>query len=162
MTSTLSIPQALWNHLSAWIREETAAQEQRLASLEGLRESMAQRNPEVVDGILEGVQAQDKTSRSRETKRQAIFASLGKHWQVNPSLLTLRSIAERMGSQGAELMELRAQLAEKAKAVATASRMVSATAHMHRSVILDVLNVLFEGNAGDPMEEQGRLLDAEA
>ncbi|MDF1837878.1 MAG: hypothetical protein P1V35_08420 [Planctomycetota bacterium] len=67
-----------------------------------------------------------------------------------------------MGSDGEELMELRKQLAEKAQAVATASRMVSATAHMHRSVILDVLNVLFEGHTGDPLEEQGRLLDAEA
>ncbi len=162
MNSTLSMPQALWNHLSAWVREETAAQEQRLESLEQLRVSMAQRTPEVVDGILESVQEQDKTSRSRETKRKAIFESLGKHWQINPSLLTLRSIAERMGSDGEELMELREQLAEKAQAVTTASRMVSATAHMHRSVILDVLNVLFEGHAGDPMEEQGRLLDAEA
>ncbi|MDF1837877.1 MAG: hypothetical protein P1V35_08415 [Planctomycetota bacterium] len=93
MTSTLSMPQALWNHLSAWVREETAAQDQRLESLEQLRLSMTQRKPEVVDGILEAVQEQDKTSRSRETKRQAIFASLGKHWQVNANVLTLRSIA---------------------------------------------------------------------
>lgn len=162
MTSTISIPQALWNHLCAWIRDEIAAQECRLASLEELRASMSQRDPSVLEGILERVQEQDKTSRSRDSRRKLIFEGLGKHWQLSASMLTLRSIAERMGDEGAELMEMREQLTNKLKEVALASRAVSATAHMHRSVILDVLSVLFEGHGGDPMNEQGRLLDAEA
>ncbi|MFT5197894.1 MAG: hypothetical protein ACI87O_000538 [Planctomycetota bacterium] len=162
MTSILSMPQAIWNHLSAWIRDESAAQETRLTSLRELRESMSQRDPQLLDDALAKVQEQDKTSRSRETRRQAIFDSLGKHWQVSPNVLTLRSIAERMGEGGSELLEMRTELADKLKQVTEASRMVSATAHMHRSVILDVMNVLFEGHGGDPMEEQGRLLDAEA
>ncbi|MBL4769819.1 MAG: hypothetical protein JKY61_01420 [Planctomycetes bacterium] len=162
MTSTLSIPQAIWNHLSAWIREETAAQEARLEVLEELRNSMSQRDPKVAEGILERLQNQDKTGIGRENRRQAIFASLGKHWQISASMLTLRSIAERMGDEGSELMELRNQLVEVVKKVTVGGRMVSATAHMHRSVILDVLSVLFDGHHGDPLEEQGRLLDAEA
>lgn len=162
MTSTVEMPRALWNHLCAWLRDETAAQEQRLTTLEELRASMSQRDPKVVDAMLEQIQQQDDTIRGREKRRQAIFEALGKHWQVNANVLTLRSIAERMGADGAELLEMRGVLATQLKAVTVASRGVSATAHMHRSVILDVLNVLFEGHAGDPLEEQGRLLDAEA
>ncbi len=162
MISTLSIPQALWNHLSAWIREELAAQDIRLASLDELGDAMSKREPVLVEALLKKVQTQDVTSRSRETKRKAIFEALGKHWQINSKVLTLRSIAERIGPSGEELMQMRNELAEKAKGVSEAARMVSATAHMHRSVILDVLNVLFDGKGGDPLEEQGRLLDAEA
>ncbi len=162
MTNTHAIPQAVLNHLLAWLRDEIAAQDSRLNSLKELCGSMSKRDPALVEQLLENVQKQDGTSRSRETKRKAIFEALGKHWQVNANLLTLRSIAERMGPSGSELRELRQELAGKAKRVIEASRMVSATAHMHRAVILDVLNVLFEGNDGDPLEEQGRLLDAEA
>ncbi len=162
MTSTIPVPQALHNHIIAWIRNEIASQDIRLASLRELCESMSRRDPQVVEQILARVEKEDESSRARETKRKAIFEGLGKHWQVNPNVLTLRSIAERMGEAGADLMALRSELSEKVKKVNEASRMVSATAHMHRAVILDVLNVLFDGNAGDPLEEQGRLLDAEA
>jgi hypothetical protein len=156
------MPQALWNHLSAWIRDELAAQDARLNTLEELRASMSQRNPEALDQILQTVQEQDKTSRSRETRRKTVFEGLGKHWQISPNVLTLRSIADRMGASGKELLELRGQLQEKVKSVSVAGRMVNATARMHRSVIVDVFDILFEGSGGDPMEEQGRLLDAEA
>ncbi|MCP5022417.1 MAG: hypothetical protein GY930_11655 [bacterium] len=162
MTSTNPTPQALNNHIIAWIRNEIAAQDIRLTSLRELCDSMSRRDPQVVEETLARVEKEDESSRARETKRKAIFEGFGEYWQVNPNVLTLRSIAERMGDTGADLMALRLELAEKVKSVNEASRMVSATAHMHRAVILDVLNVLFDGNAGDPLEEQGRLLDAEA
>lgn len=162
MTNTISVPQALHNHIIAWIRNEIASQDIRLASLQDLRESMSSRDPQMVEERLAKVQLEDGGTRARETKRKAIFEAFGKLWQINPNVLTLRSIAERMGDEGADLMALRSELSKTIKSVSDASRMVSATAHMHRAVILDVLNVLFDGNAGDPLEEQGRLLDAEA
>ncbi|MCA9001875.1 MAG: hypothetical protein KDB61_08125, partial [Planctomycetes bacterium] len=117
MIDTAPIPQAAWNHLNAWIRDELAAQELRLKSLNELRDAMAKRSPEDLDRLLEKVQQQDKDSRSREARRVAVFESLGRHWGISPSMLTLRSIADRMGDAGAELMALRGELKHKAQEV---------------------------------------------
>ena len=162
MSAVLPQEHAVLNHLMVWLREEVDQQVRRKRALTDLCKAMSQPDPQGCEAVLERVHQEESRSRARETKMRTIFQALGKLWGVSPKVLTLRSIAERSGSLGAEILELREALESIVREVGMEAKKVSATARIHRSVILEVLNTLFDSAAGDPMEEQGRLLDAEA
>ena len=153
---------AALNHLTAWLRDEIQFQGERVGTLATLRETLAKKDPSECEEILERVHAQEARGRSSEKRRLSIFKALGLQWNVSPTLLSLRSIAERAGDDGVRILEMRSQLAEKLQQVQSEGQMVSATARIHRGIILEVLNGLFDQKVGDPLEQQGRILDAEA
>ncbi len=162
MSTQANHEKAALNHLTAWMRDEVQSQGERVETLRKLRESMAKKDPKHCEIVLETVQAQQERSHVSEKRRQTIFKALGMQWEVSPKVLTLRSIAERAGDDGLRIMELRSELQEKVEQVGVEGKMVNATARMHRTVILEVLNTLFDQKVGDPLEEQGRLFNAEA
>ncbi|MEZ5975004.1 MAG: hypothetical protein R3F17_04475 [Planctomycetota bacterium] len=148
-------------HLAAWLREESHWQQGRIAALQKLRETMAKADPSDLEGLLQGLE-EPPGRQARESRRRALFQSLAEAWGMSPSNMNLRVIAQRAGESGAAIAELREELAQGALELAREARRVNATARMHRTVILDVLNAIFDMDRGSPLEEQGRLLDAEA
>ena len=162
MSTQVANEKAALNHLTAWLRDEIQSQEERAETLAELRLTLSKKDPSDCERVLERVHRQENQGRVAEKRCQAIFRALGLQWDVSPKVLNLRSIAERAGEDCLRILELRGELVEKLERVQMEGKKVSATARVHRGIILEVLNGLFDQKVGDPMEEQGRLLDAEA
>ena len=153
---------ALFNHLTTWLREEIQAQRLRLDTLHNLRASMSEREPSRCERLIQMVQTQEKDAHSREARCQALFSRFAELWDLPEGSCTLRTVAVKFPEESAAILEQRAELQTLVQGIALEGKRVSATARMHRALVLDVLNAIFEPTSGDPLEEQGHLLDAEA
>ena len=72
------------------------------------------------------------------------------------------SIAERFGSNAERLLELRDQLEEVTRETQRLGRKVGALIGVHRRVTRDVLETLLTDENGNPMNDEGTLVDARA
>ncbi len=153
---------ALNQHLVAWLRAELPAQKQRLDNLRALRASMAHQDPSVCEALLETVQAEERSAHTREARVRTLLGRFADLWQVEAEDCQVSTVAERLPSEASLLLSLRGELRDVMQELALEGQRVMATARVHRGLILEVLNEIFDPTPGDPMEEQGHLLDAEA
>lgn len=153
---------ALTKHLSAWLRDELPAQKKRLENLRALRASMAQTDPSTCESLLKTVQSEEKSAQSREARVSALLGRFAELWQIEADDCQVSTVAERLPEEASHLLSLRAELREVLGELGLEAQRVFATARVHRTLILDVLNEIFDPTPGDPFEEQGHLLDAEA
>ena len=153
---------ALCNHLNTWLRDELQAQRLRLDTLRELRESMSEREPARCERLIHTVQTQEADARTRELRCQALFKRFAELWGLPQGTCTLRTVASKVPAEEEAILAQRGDLQSLLQAIALEAKRVSATARMHRALILEVLNSIFAPAKGDILEEQGHLLDAEA
>ena len=153
---------ALLKHLYAWLREEIPAQRQRLDSLRALCASMAKADPKECETLLDVVQSDEQSARGREARIRTILGRFAELWQLEAAECSLRTVAERLPAESSQLLALRSELHTLMEELTFEAKRLTATARVHRGLILEVLNSIFDPAPGDPLEEQGHLLDAEA
>lgn len=152
---------SLLNRLAANLREEEAGQVALLGDLQAQREAIDSGRGDRLEAVTETIQSSSSAASRRAMQRSRILKSLSQVWHVPADALTLRSIAERAGGNGRQLLGLRDTLKEQAAQVQKECRQVMALARIHRGVVQDVLGALL-GEEDLQTGSPGALLDAEA
>jgi hypothetical protein len=148
---------ALLNVLEHDAREETVAQKRRLALVERQEQAIRLNKPAELDAAVAEIERQLEAQGPRDLRRLQALVELSKHWGCDARAMTLGSVAERAGTDGAKLGVLRGELREATSAVLRENRRLSALVRMHRQIVEDVLAGVVAGAGTD-----GRLVDAEA
>lgn len=154
-------PQSLLHGLEAYVQDEIGAR-QRMLDIVGRQEA----------AVLHG-QAGDLEQATRElqlelaaqvhrsSRRQKILAGFGALWHVDPAVLSLSSIAQRVGPGAERLLALRHELRDATAAVAKRNRRLAALTTLYRRVLGDVIETLVSGDATAPLANTGTLVNAE-
>lgn len=154
--------QSLVNRLEAQARADLDAQSRVLAALEALGLAVRQGKPAEIETATALVKHELEAGRSLAARRAAVLESCAAHFGVPASMVTLASLAERIGPAAARLVELRAELRAAAACVVRMQRRLTASIRCQRRVISDALGVLLAdgGTGSDPLLERGTLVDA--
>lgn len=159
---------SLLNHLQVAIEEEIQAQLATLSVLERQEEAVrGRRLADVTEASAElDVHAQRAVQRTR--RRDDLLRQLSATWGVPRSVLSLSSIAERAGSDGQRIADLRSELRASTAEVHRRNRRLATLIGHHRKLIRDVMECVVasgetqDGEGGQSFREGGSLLDAEA
>ena len=152
----------LLRQLEAYVQEEIGAQGRVLAALD--RQGEALRSHEPVR-ILESTRALDleiEAQARRSGRRAALIEGLATAWGVAPSSLTLGSIVQRIGDEGARLTRQRDELRRATGEVAKQSRRNGMVARFQHKIASDVLQAVLVPEGQGSLDEGGTLVDAEA
>ena len=153
--------QKLSNRLLVAIREDVAAH-QRVATLLSQQERAVVR-----PGDTEFREATEKIEQElerlpfRKLQRDRVLRDLGASFGISPSLLTLSSVAERLGAAGKPLLNERDRLRVVIAEVQRLNRRVAALVRMHREVTREILNAVLGDGSGREILDGGTLIDAE-
>jgi hypothetical protein len=148
-------------HLAAWARDERAAQEQTLEVLEEQERAVRARDLGAVDAAVERLRLIGERGAARGRRRDQLLSDLAQAWDVPRAALTLGSVVERLGDDGAALAELRRELRQGAAQVLRASRRVAVLVSTLRRVSGEVIEMLLTDEDGTPLHGGGALVDAE-
>ena len=160
----MSDVRSLVNHLEINTRDELAAQERMLDLLDEQERAIVAGRAEGLLETTRRIEEESNDSVRRAVSRNQILKNMAVSWKVPVEAMTLGSVAERAGDQGAKLSELRSALRKKTSEVIRKNRKIASVANMHRKVVREVIDtILFEGGEkpGDS-DTAGSLLDAEA
>lgn len=148
----------LVNQLEAYLQEERGVQG-RLADLLDLEERSVRSND--TDGLergARGLEAELALEPRREARRRALCEAISTCLGVPAGVVTVGSLAERLGPRGERLARLRQDVREAALSVRSKARRLAIVARGHQEVLADVLRALAGGDDG----ASGALVDAEA
>ncbi len=96
----------------------------------------------------------------RARRREKILAGFAAAWGVAPSVLTLSSIAERVGPGTEKLRALRGELRDATASLAKRNRRLAALTTLYRRVLGDVIETIVSGEQGAPLKDTGTLVNA--
>lgn len=145
--------------LEAYLQEEKGAQGRLLALLEAQEKAVVEGDTSALE--ITGAELEQELAGEprRERRRREILNEIGRALGVPVGILTVRSLAERLGPDGERLMRLRDELREALVAVRRKSGRVAAIARGQRDIVRDVMCLLF----GEPDEAgRGALVNTEA
>jgi len=152
---------SLRNHLLGWARDELASQG-RLAALLVLQEEAAvAHDVQQVEEQTAALKSELGRAPRRAERRGTVIRALAAHWNVPASQLTLTSIAERLGTEGEPLLQVRSDLREMAAQVARRGRRLARLLSVHRQLARETIELLLTDEQGNPLEDEGILVDAE-
>jgi hypothetical protein len=144
--------------LEALIRDEIAGKS-RLSQEIGRQETaLVSGSPEDIDVATRAVEMELARELDRTRRRDAIFARLAAHWSVSASVLTLSSIAERLGDGGRKLVALRADLRAAIADVLRGNRRVARLVSVQHGVVNETFATLLGVDAKN--QEPGALFEA--
>jgi len=146
----------------AWAQEELGTHLRLRQALVAHEESLVGTDSELIESTLEAVRAAGCDDLPRSRRRAEWLRGLGQAWQVEPSTLTLRSVAERAGDGGARLDDLRAELDSVARQVVDSARRVSLLARQQRAVVGEILSVFTGVDPTSENDTRGTLIHVEA
>lgn len=155
-------PRSVALHLAAWAREERAAQEEAVLVLRDQERAVRARDLDALEAASRRLEELGRRGALRARRRDRRLADLARIWSVPASALTLGSVAERLGSDGAELAELRGALRQGAAELLRVTRRVGALVAAFRRVAGEVVELLLTDEDGTPLHAGGGLVDAEA
>lgn len=150
-------PQGLLNALEAWLAEEVAGKERLVAELTAQESALAKSDADAIIATTNRVAAEIEQEIERSRRRELIFSRLGAHWNVAPSALTLGSIVERTGANGARIAELRDRVRELATETLRRNRRIARIVHVHQSIVQETLAALV--GSREALAETGALFD---
>jgi hypothetical protein len=151
----------LLRQLEAYVQEEIGAQGRVLAALDQQGAALRSHEPA---RILESTKALDveiEAQMRRSSRRTALIEGLAQAWGVAPSSLSLGSIVQRIGDEGARLARQRDDLKRAAGEVAKKSRRNGMVARFQHKIASDVLQAVLVPDGQGSLEEGGTLVDAE-
>ena len=76
-------------------------------------------------------------------------------------MLTLTSIAERLGPEGEAILQVRGALRDSAARVAREGRRLGRLLSVHRQLARETIEILLTDEHGNPLHDEGTLVDAE-
>ena len=152
---------SLRNHLLGWARDEVAGQRRLLATLELQEEATIAHDVGRVDEHTAAIQAELGRAPGRAERRETLVQALAAHWNVPASVLTLTSIAERLGPEGESLLQVRSDLRDIAARVARQGRRLGRLLSVHRQLARETIEILLTDEQGNPLHDEGTLVDAE-
>ena len=153
--------QSLLNRIEVQVQLDLEAEQRKRGLLDLLAAAVRTGKPSEIQQATESLKEEIDGGRTRATKRTALLEACAEHFGVPASCITLASIAERAGAGGERLVSLRSELRDAAAGVARMHRGLSAAIRCQRRVIGDALAILLADENGNPMNEQGMLVDAE-
>ena len=145
----------------ACVRDEIAAQE-RYAEL--IRNQLEAARTNDTEALIESAETFDRElsgNVERERRRRRLLAGFSRFWSIDPSVITLGSIAERLGPHGEGLDSLRLVLRSKTAEVLQLGRSLSAVARQHHALMEDLFRVI-AGEGPGVEDGRGTLVNAEA
>lgn len=151
----------LCNRLLAAVREDVAAHERVLKLLQQQEQAVTRPSDPEFLRATEALELELERLPFRKGQRDRTLKDLGRAFGVEPSALTLGSIAERLGSAGAPLALERTRLRDVILEVQKVNRRVAALIRMHRDVTREILNAVLGGADGSAPLDGGTLIDAE-
>ena len=151
----------LCNRLLVSVREDVAAHERVLALLEQQEATITRPSDSQFSEATDALEQELERLPFRKGQRDRTLKQLGVAFGVEPSALTLGSIAERLGAAGAPLAIERVRLREAISKVQKVNRRVAALIRMHREVTREILDVVLGDGSGQTPLEGGTLIDAE-
>jgi len=151
---------SLVKHLEAWTRAEIVGQQKLADCLMKQMEAVAEQAPADVVAATQSLDRELGTVAKRLALKQRILAGFEEHWGVPASTMSLVSIAERVGAEGAPLLELRKELRDASATVVGLNRKASALLALHRGLYREIIETLLADEHGNPLEQAGSLVDA--
>ena len=151
----------LSNRLLVAIRDDVAAHDRVGALLRAQEASVVRPADPAFRSATESLESELERLPFRTSQRDRIIRDLGAEFGIEPSTLTLRSIAERLGSGGQPLLIEGARLRASVKEVQRLNRRVAALVRMHREVTREILNTVLGDGSGREILDGGTLIDAE-
>jgi hypothetical protein len=149
------------NRLEANLRDELASQVELLELLRRQEAAVVARTPDGLVEVTGRIESLLSAAAARRLRREPILRKVAELMQVAPSSLTLRSIAERLGEEGARLRSLREELRETTSRIVRQNRRVAAVVGLHRRINQEVLELVLAEEDSNPFERTGALVDAE-
>ena len=151
----MNTPHALIHQLEAYAQEELNLQSRLLEALRAQEGSLFSGELESMRTNLQLVDEQLRGSGARAQRRHDLLCRLGAHFGVAQDTLTLTGICLRLGSDGARLSRLAAELRTLAQAVTRSTRRLAALARMHVRLNDDILGAVLAGQGVDAQSLQG-------
>ncbi len=152
---------SLRNHLLGWARDELASQERLSTILQLQEEATVAHDVTRVDEQTAAIQEELKRAPGRAQRRERLVRALATHWNVPASVLTLTSIAERLGPEGEAILQVRSDLRDSAARVAREGRRLGRLLAVHRQLARETIEILLTDEHGNPLHDEGTLVDAE-
>jgi hypothetical protein len=149
------------NRLEASLRDELAGQSELLQLLRRQESAVVTRTPDELVELTSRIETALSTAAARRLRRAPILRALAELLQVAPSALTLRSIADRLGSDGARLLVLREELRDVSAHIVRQNRRIAAVVGLHRRINQEVIELVLAEAGSNPLERTGALVDAE-
>ena len=151
---------SLLKHLEAWTRTEIAGQRKLAERLVQQMEAVIEKSPADVASATRTLETELRDVPQRFAAKQRILSGLEGHWQIPASSMSLTSIAERAGAEGASLLELRQELRDASATVVNLNRKAGALLALHRGLYREIIETLLADEHGNPLEVEGSLVDA--
>lgn len=148
--------------LAAWAQEELEAQREYLTALQRQEAAVRRAARTELSHSLEDLDRALEKRALREARRSTLLAKLADRFGVAPGTMTLRSVIERLGSQGIDTASLRARREELRGVVAEVTRTgrrLAAVAKVHQGLLDEVVRTLAGKDRNDAIHE-GALIDA--
>ena len=159
------------NQLLVWARTELEEQRALMAALDEQERCVSGGDPDAISTASAALVERLEAELERRGRLTRIFERLAGEMGLPASVLTLGSVAERLGGGPAatrpdplaqQLFDLRVELRAAVERVRDRAREVAAIAGMQRSVVRDVLSALLSDEHGNPVHTDGTLIDAQA
>ena len=143
------------------IREEVAAHERILELLTAQEDSVRRPGDEAFQASTTALEAELGRTGQRTARRERALRDLASDFGVAQSAMTISSIVERLGDDGAILAQERDRLTEIAKEVQRRNRRVATLVRLHRQVTKELIQVVLGPMDGGDVLDGGSLIDAE-
>lgn len=153
--------QGLLNRLEAQARLDLEAEKAALQCLERLVDVVRAGSVAELESATLAIKSELESGQARALRRRALIESCAQHFGIAASLVTLGSLCERLGPPAAKLLDLRTELRAVAANIAHINRKLTAAIRLQRRIINDALAILLSDENGNPVDEQGTLINAE-
>lgn len=148
--------------LEACVQEEHGAQARVLERLKLQATALQGGDQDEIATATRALEGELVGLAARAERRNALMRRLAGLWGVSARALTLSSIAERAGAEGARLVRMRAGLRRVTADVARQSRRNAQTAKLHQRTWNRLFEDVLDELVGSDASARGRLVDAEA
>jgi hypothetical protein len=153
-------PRQLLHELESYVQDEVGAR-QRMIDIVARQEAAVKDGRAVdLEQATRDLEHELTGQVERARRRERIFAGFAAAWQVAPAVLSLSSIAERIGPGTDRLLALRAELRDATAALAKRNRRLAALTALYRRVLGDVIETIVRGENSAPLENTGTLVNA--
>ncbi len=152
----------LRNRLEAALREELEARRRTLALVEREEAAIRENDRQALDAALVELESELARGVERGARLEALRKAFAALWSVDHEVLTLSSIAERLGERDGRIGELRRELRAAVCELLRKNRVLGVVVKLQRRALHEVVETVLEPPGGSPFQGAGNLLSAEA
>lgn len=152
----------LRNRLEAALLEEIEARRRTLALVEREETAIRENDREALDTALAELEVELSRGVERGARLEGLRKSFAALWGIDHEVLTLSSIAERLGEREGRIGELRRELRSAVSELLRRNRVLGVVVKLQRRVLHEVVETVLEPEGESPFRGAGNLISAEA